>query len=115
VVIGYYFNKVSSDARAETAETAVSTAVVSAQQATVVRDAAVAEAEATKADAMEAKSSLQELTQWAGDMVAQVPTEAEAGPKTLGVEEGAAPSPDLLRLRMQGVLALERARKVLEK
>jgi len=115
VVIGYYFNKVTSDSRAETAESAFKTASVTAQQAVDIRDAAVAEAEATKADASEMKSSLEQLSQWAGDMVAQVPAEAAAGAKTLGVEEGVVPSQDLLRLRMQGEIALERARKILGK
>jgi hypothetical protein len=111
VVIGYYFNKVTSDTRAETAETAAKTAVISAEQAVEARDVAQAVAETAQADATQVKSSLQELSEWAGQMVEQVPT--AAAPGTLSGT--AAPSEDLIRLQMQGQLALERARKVLNK
>jgi len=111
VVIGYYFNKVTSDTRAETAETAAKTAVITADQAVQARDAAQAVAETAQADATQAKSSLEELSQWAGQMVEQAP--AAAAPGTLS---GAAmPSEDFLRLQMQGQIALERARRVLNK
>jgi len=54
VVIGYYFNKVSTEARAESTESTAQSATMSAQQATEARNAAEAEAQAARSEAEEA-------------------------------------------------------------
>jgi hypothetical protein len=59
------------------------------------------------------KSSLEEMTQWAGEMVSKVAEAPEATARTLGAAEGGVSTQDLLRLRTQGELALARARRLL--
>jgi len=73
VVIGYYFNKVSTEARAESAEMTASTASATAQQATEARDFAEAEAQAAQEEAQEAKTVLTDMTVASGKMLDQLP------------------------------------------
>lgn len=79
VVIGYYFNKVSTEARAEKAEATVATANTNAQQAITDRNEA-------KAEAKEVKSVLNEVMPAAQEIL----NESGAKPGTLSVGEAAA-------------------------
>jgi hypothetical protein len=63
VVIGYYFNKVTSEARAEKAETAVRDATAQAQEAELGRREAVSTAQTAEAAKTEAVGTLGELAQ----------------------------------------------------
>jgi hypothetical protein len=71
VVIGYYFNKVTSEARAETAETTAKTAMATAQQAGEARNQAEAEAKEAKQKAEETKEVLRDMGQAAEKLMAQ--------------------------------------------
>ena len=114
VVIGYYFNKASSEPRAETAEAAAQTAVVSAQQATEARDQAEAEAEAARGEAEEAmgkaeevKTALKEVGEAAEKMAAAAPR-----PKTLSVDETT--GRPVMEPRLEFEMAWKRARSLVE-
>ena len=114
VVIGYYFNKASSEPRAETAEAAAKTAVASAQQATEARDQAEAEAEVATAEAEEAmgkaevvKMALKEVGEAAERMVAAAPT-----PKTLSVDETT--GRPVVEPRLEFEMAWKRAQSLME-
>jgi hypothetical protein len=112
VVIGYYFNKASTEARAEsaekTAQVASSTAQVAtatAQQAAEARDEAQAEVAEVEAVAAEQKAVLTEVSELSGRLLEQAGT----SPGTLGLE-GSSESEALMReLRA----ALGQARRVL--
>ncbi len=106
VVIGYYFNKVTSEARAETAETAAQSAMVSAQQAAEARKSAEEEAKTAKSEAKEVKSALKEVGQAAEKMIAQAPAVG-----TLGVEEEGEPVEDP---RLELKMAWARAKRLVE-
>ncbi len=96
VVIGYYFNKTSTEARAESAESTARTATASAQQAATARDAAEVKVQT-------AMSTLSDLQGAAEKMLAQsAPASA-----VLGAEEQ--PSDDA---RVELRVALERAKRV---
>ena len=60
VVLGYYFNKVSTEARAENAEATAQTAVVNAQQAAKAQETAQAEAQEAKTHVEAAQTDLAE-------------------------------------------------------
>jgi hypothetical protein len=109
VVIGYYFNKVTSEARAETAEKTVQNAMTSAQQASAERDRAAAEANMAKSEVAETREALQEMVQATEQTVAQA---AEEGTTTLGVDEQGKPAPST-SVELQ--LAWTRAKRLLEK
>jgi hypothetical protein len=122
IVIGYYFNKVTSDARANTAEKAAQTAVETAQNATQIRDDAVDRAKVAENTADEMRSTLEEVTQKAGDMIDQaaaVPAPAgAAGTLSFGDLEGSqggVPNEGLLVSRLELQNALKRANRVLGK
>jgi phosphate/sulfate permease len=121
IVIGYYFNKVTSDARADTAEKAAQTAVNSAQQAREVRDEAVGRAQEATSMAKEIRSTLEEVTQAASEMVEQVaaaPADAASGTLSfgdLGGNGAAVPSEASIKTRLELQSALARAQKVLNK
>jgi uncharacterized membrane protein len=83
-VLGYYFNKTSTEARAESAEATAKSATANAQQAAEARNLAETEAKAAKSEARETKSALVEVGQAAQKMMAKVPAPA---PGTLGVDE----------------------------
>ena len=61
VVIGYYFNKATSEARAETAETTAQSAMVSARQATEALGVAENKAKISEEEAKSAKTETQEV------------------------------------------------------
>jgi hypothetical protein len=114
VVIGYYFNKASSEPRAETAEAAAKTAVASAQQATESRDKAEAEAEEARGEAEEAmgkvevvKTALKEVGEAAEKMAAAAPT-----PKTLSVDETTGRA--VVEPRLEFEMAWKRAQSLVE-
>jgi hypothetical protein len=109
VVIGYYFNKVTSEARAETAEKTVQSAMTSAQQASVERDKAAAEANTAKSEVEETKEVLQEMVQATEKTLAETPAE---GTTTLAVDEKGRPAP-APSVELQ--LAWTRAKRLLEK
>jgi len=104
VVIGYYFNKVSTEARAESAEATAQSAALSAQQATEARNAAETEAQAARTEAEEAMSTLSAVSQAAEKVLSQAPVT-----RTLGVGEEGEPVEDA-RLELQ--VALARAKRV---
>ena len=104
VVIGYYFSKVTSEARAESAESAAQTATLSAQQAIEARNVAAAEAQAAMLEAEEATSALIEVSQAAESALAQAPALG-----TLRAAEEGGPAADV-RLELQAALA--RAKRI---
>ena len=87
VVLGYYFNKVSTEARAENAEATAQTAVANAQEAAKARDSAMTETQEAKAEtevvktnwktvrkeADEIKTTLMDVTLAAEDMMEKAP------------------------------------------
>jgi len=73
VVIGYYFNKTTSEARAETAETTAQSAMANAQEAAEARNKAEAEAGAAQQETKEVKTVLKEVAEAADKMMIQVP------------------------------------------
>jgi hypothetical protein len=107
VVIGYYFNKVSTEARAESAEATAQSATLNAQQATEARDVAEAEAQAAMIEAEEARSTLSEVSQAAEKVLSQVPATA---PGVLGVGEEGEPVEDA---RLELRVALARAKRII--
>lgn len=108
VVIGYYFNRVTSEARAETAETAAKGAMANAQQAAEARNVAEAVAKEAKGEAQEVKGALKEVGQAAEKMMAQVSAPAVG---VLGAEEGGEPVEDA---RLELKMAWNRAKRLVE-
>jgi hypothetical protein len=74
VVVGYYFSRVTTEARAEKAETAAGTAMDTAQEATEGRNQAEAEAEAAKSEAEEVTLALKDVSEAAEKMMTQAPS-----------------------------------------
>ncbi len=109
VVIGYYFNKVSTEARAESAEMTAQSAALNAQQAAEARNVADAEAQAARIEAREAQSVLVEVSQAAEKVLSQVPAPA---PGVLRVGEEGEPVEDA-RLELQ--VALARAKRIISR
>jgi len=107
VVIGYYFNKVSTEARAESAEATAQSAALNAQQASEARNAAETEAQAARTEAEEAITTLSAVSQAAEKVLPQVPAPApgvlKAGEESLPVEDA--------RLELQ--VALARAKRLI--
>jgi hypothetical protein len=104
VVIGYYFNKVSTEARAENAETTARAASASAQQA-------MNEAQQSAAARAAAEEKTQSVTSALGDVqvaAEQVLSQPPAPTGVLGAEESPAFDDGRAALRA----ALERARRV---
>jgi len=110
VVIGYYFNKVSTEARAENAEATARTAAVTAQQATEARNTAENETRTVKAQVQETRSALQEVSQAAEGMLAQMP---RPGPAVGTLAPGGAAGPsEETWLNLKG--AVMRAKRIYE-
>jgi len=117
VVIGYYFNKTSTEARAESAESTARTATASAQQAVTRAEVAENTAQAAQADAQQAttaRDAAQAKAQTAIATLSDLQQAAEralvqSAPAVLGAE--AQPSDDG---RAELRAALERARRVIE-
>jgi len=107
VVIGYYFNKVTSEARAETAETAAQSAMVTAQQADEARKLAESEAQTAKGEAEEVKTALKEVGQAAEKMLTWRPAVGTLAAE----EEGEVPEDPRLELQM----AWTRAKRLIER
>ena len=63
VVLGYYFTKVSTEARAENAEATAKTAVANAEQATKARDEVQTELSVTTHQVQETRAALKDLAQ----------------------------------------------------
>ena len=83
VVIGYYFNKVSTEARAEKAEATAQTATKAAEQAETGRKEAESKINDFQAEAETARQSLKEIIPAAEELLKQTPPpampEADAG------------------------------------
>ena len=107
-VLGYYFNKASTEARAESAEATAKNATVNAQQATEARNKAETEAKAATSQVQEAKSALMEVGQAAEKMMAAGPAPT---PGTLGVDESGEPVEDP---RLEFQVAWARAKRIIE-
>lgn len=113
IALGYFFNKITSDARSETAEKAADAAGITAQQAAEARNQAVAETEAMRTETDAMKGVLHDLVSCSEDMLAQNEA-APKTPRTLGVERGGEtpmPTPDAMRSRAALEAALNRAQK----
>ena len=110
-VVGYYFNKVTTENRAESAEAVARGATAQAQQASEGRNLAQAEAASAKRAEEEAKRSLKEVGE-AGERMAE---RRERGAATerelLGAEEGGAQA--LEQARHEFRLAWTRAKRLL--
>ncbi len=122
VVIGYYFNRVSIEARAENAERTAQEATTTAQQAQVARgqaesqaQQAESQAQVNKSEANEARSALRDFIPAAETLLSQMPPPA---PLPLGNALGAGPAvaPNPLAEARQALLkSLERARAITER
>lgn len=84
VVLGYYFNKVSTEARAENAEATAHNAVITAQEATKTRDVAVGEAQEAKAKTEKVEASLETAHQKAEEMKGALKNMTQAAEKLMG-------------------------------
>jgi hypothetical protein len=107
VVIGYYFNKVSTEARAENAEATATAANTNTQQAVKERAAAEEREKSKSAEAEEAKTVLKTLVPAAKSLL----EESSSPPSSQGgAVSDEAPQADM-RARLQ--YALERAERIL--
>jgi hypothetical protein len=88
LVIGYYFSKVSSEGRAESAEASAFAATASAQQAVEARSRAEAEAGVVR---QQAQVAVEDMVQASERMLAQAPARS---PGVLGGDNGNAPLND---------------------
>jgi hypothetical protein len=110
VVVGYYFNRATSEPRAEKAETAATAAMATAQQASEARNQAETEAEAAKGEAEEVKEALKEVDEAAEKMMAQMPAPAMG---VLGVD-GEPGEPAAAEARLELQMALRHARRFID-
>jgi len=116
IVIGYYFNKVTSDARAEKAESNVQAAAENAQTAVKDREAAKQEAESAKTEIKDMRGALEEVWGAASEMLKDAPvgsgTSATRGglePLSAGGPGSSAPGENKTQWKLQE--ALKRAEK----
>ncbi|GAB4542669.1 MAG: hypothetical protein Kow0063_35000 [Anaerolineae bacterium] len=109
VVVGYYFNKTTSEARAETAETTAQSAMASAQEAAEARNKAEADADAARSEAQEVKTVLKDVTVAADKMMAQVPAPSMG---VLSVDEET--GQPVIDPRIEFQMALQHARRFVE-
>jgi hypothetical protein len=86
LVIGYYFSKVSSEGRAESAEASAFAATANAQQAVEARSKAEAEAGVVR---QQAQVAVEDMVKASERMLAQAPARS---PGVLGAENGNAPA-----------------------
>lgn len=121
--LGYYFNKTTSDARAESAEMTAQVAVVTAQQATQERDTVKKDLESTQNQASELLENLETVTSAAEEMMTAAPEEGPgfmpAGPGVLSAEDDEPASPsaraknaEYMKKQRDLQLALERAKRL---
>jgi hypothetical protein len=107
VVIGYYFNKVTSEARAEMAETTAKAATASAQQAVEERSQAQVQAVQATNETRSVKSALWEMGQAAEKLMG-------ASPPRVGVLRADEESGEVVEdPRLQLQLAWQRAKRLL--
>jgi hypothetical protein len=119
VVIGYYFNKVSTEARAESAENTARTATASAQQAVTRAEVAENTAQTAQADAQMAAAARDAAASKAQTAVATLSDVQEAAekvlaqplpaPAVLGADESSSAAEEA-RAALRA--ALERARRM---
>jgi hypothetical protein len=93
VVIGYYFNKVSTEARAESAESTARTATANAQQAVTRAEVAENTAQAATADAQQAATARDAAEAKVQTAIATLSDVQEAAEKVLAQP---APAPAVL-------------------
>ncbi len=110
VVVGYYFNRATSEPRAEKAETAATAAMETAQQASEARNHAEAEAEAAKGEAKEVKEALKEVDEAAEKMMAQISAPA-VGVLSVNEETG---EPTAAQAHLELQMALRYARRFID-
>jgi hypothetical protein len=110
VVVGYYFNRVTSEPRAEKAETAATAAMATAQQASEAQNQAEAEAKAAKGEAKEVKEALKEVDQAAEKMMDLMPAPA-VGVLSVDGEPG---EPATAEARLELQMALRHARRFMD-
>lgn len=109
VVVGYYFNRATSEPRAEKAESAATVAMATAQQASEAANQAEAEAEVAKGEARQVKEALKEVDEAAGKMMAQTPSPAMG---VLSVDEETGEPVADARIEFQ--MALRHARRFID-
>lgn len=116
VVIGYYFNRVSTEARAENAERTAQGATMSALHSEAARGEAQSRAQLSKVEAEEAKSALEEIIPAAQTVLSQMPPLPLLQPPSalagVASTSGAASDAPLTEARVNLQMALERARAV---
>ncbi|NJN44825.1 MAG: hypothetical protein HC806_08990 [Anaerolineae bacterium] len=123
IIIGYYFNKTTSDARAEKAEANVQAAAESAQIAVKERDKAVEKAQTAEAEIKVMRGALDEVWVAADEMLKDTQpapveetkeTATRGGLEPLSAEQtiGPPPPPETVRKKMWELQqALKRAEK----
>lgn len=107
VVIGYYFNRVSTEARAENAERTAQGATATAFRAEAALGEAQARARANRSEANEARAALEEIIPAARAVLSQPPL-----PQAHGGAAGNNMTETLTGARTSLLVALERARAV---
>jgi hypothetical protein len=112
VVIGYYFNRVSTEARAENAERTAQGATVSALQAETARGDAVTLAQQNRAEADAAKIALDDVIPAAQTLLSLVSVTPTLTEGKVGVTSAGSPAEALTEARVNLRVALERARAV---
>lgn len=111
IVIGYYFNRVSTEARAENAERTARGATATALQAEAARGEAQSLAEKNKGDAVAARSALEQVIPAAETLLSQTASAPAAGVAD-AEDDGATFTEALSEARLNLRMALERARAV---
>lgn len=121
--LGYYFNKTTSDARAESAEMTAQVATVTAQQAVQERETLKKEVETVGAEAQTLRENLEVVTTAAEQMMTAIPEEGPgfmpAGPGVLSADDEDSGSSsariknaEWLKKQRELQLALERAKRL---
>ncbi len=111
VVIGYYFNKVSTEARAENAESTARHATADLRKATDERQQVQQLAFAAKADAEETRGALEDVSRAAERVLAEQPA-STAG--TLSAPERGAAADDV-RMELEEALARAKPRRAVRR
>lgn len=108
VVIGYYFNKASTEARAEHAEATAQAAAATTNQAVAERNQAIVQAHQAQARSDEVMTTLTDVDQAAAKMLAQMPKSTAEG--VLGASDESAE-----RARLELEFALQRAHRLMQR
>jgi hypothetical protein len=111
VVIGYYFNRVSTEARAEGAERTAQQATATAQQAQSARNEAEARAERNKGQVKETMAALQSIIPAAQRVLLHLPPMPRPSASGGAVGQAAAADP-MAEARIALEWSLDRARDV---